>query len=171
VVIEYTNVIEYYNATLDRHFLTTSAPDIDAIELGRVNGWTPTGYELGALTVPIPSHCCSTYGQVAVPVCRFYIPPALGDSHFYSAFAEECDAVIAQFPSFMLETRAAFYVYLPDRATGDCRPPFVPVYRLWNQRLDTNHRYILQDLARRNQLLAQGWLPEGYGPTGVAWCQ
>jgi hypothetical protein len=110
-------------------------------------------------------------GQVAVPVCRFYIPPAWGDSHFFSAFAEECDQVAARFPSFVLETRAAFYVYLPDNETGNCPYPFRPVYRLWDKRADTNHRYIsVYDLPLRTQMLEQGWLPEGYGPDGVAWC-
>jgi hypothetical protein len=120
--------------------------------------------------VPLPTHCCSTYGQIAVPVCRFYIPPFFGDSHFFSAFAEECDEVAAKFPSFVLETRAAFYVYLPDKETGDCPVPFRPVYRLWNQRADTNHRYIYNSLPLRIPMLQQGWVPEGRGPAGVAWC-
>ena len=168
VHVEYDNAIEYYNAGLDHYFITASAPDLDAIEAGRITGWQPTGHSLGALTVAIPTHCCSTYGQVAVPVCRFHIPPA---SHFYSAFAEECDQVAARYPTFVMETRAAFFVYLPDRATGTCPVPFRPVFRLWNQRADTNHRYIgFNDLPLRGLMLEQGWLPEGYGPEGVAWC-
>jgi len=171
VHVEFDNAIEYYAASLDHYFITASEPDIDAIESGRIKGWQSTGYSLAALTVPIPHYCCSTYGQIAVPVCRFYIPPPLGDSHFFSAFAEECDQVAARFPSFVLETRNAFYVYLPDKETGNCPYPFRPVYRVWNQRADTNHRYIMvDDLALRTQMVEQGWLPEGYGPVGVAWC-
>jgi hypothetical protein len=171
VHVEFDNAIEYYATSLDHYFLTAFEPDIDAIESGRMSGWQPTGYSLPVLTVPIPEFCCSTYGLVAVPVCRFYIPPALGDSHFFSAFAEECDAIAAKFPSFVLETRVAFYVYLPDKETGNCPYPNRPVYRMWNQRPDTNHRYIsVYDLPLRTQMLEQGWLPEGYGPDGVAWC-
>jgi hypothetical protein len=101
--------------------------------------------------------------------CRFYIP-APANSHFFSAFAEECDAIIAKFPSLVLETTTAFYVYLPNAETGECPYPFRPVYRVWNQRVDTNHRFISDDLDLRKQMLAEGWVPEGRGPLGVAWC-
>jgi hypothetical protein len=170
VHVDFSTVVEYYNAALDHYFVTAAAPDIDAIESGRITGWQLTGYSLAAFALPTPIHCCSTYGQTAVPVCRFYIPPALGDSHFFSAFAEECDAVAARFPTYVLESKAAFYVYLPDKETGACPRPFRPVYRLWNQRADSGHRYIYDSLPRRIPMLQQGWLPEGYGPAGVAWC-
>ena len=165
---EFTNAVEYYAAALDHYFMSGSQPDIDAIESGRLPGWVETGHELGALTVPVPQYCCSTYGQTAVPVCRFYIPPP-ADSHFFSAFAEECNAVAARFPSLVLETAAAFYVYLPNAETGECPYPFQPVYRVWNQRADTNHRFV-DTLDLRGEMLAQGWAPEGRGPLGVAWC-
>jgi hypothetical protein len=165
---EFTNVVEYYAPALGHYFMSGSEPDIDAIESDRIPGWVETGYELGALTVPVPQYCCSTYGQIAVPVCRFYIPPP-ADSHFFSAFAEECDAVAAKFPSLVLETTTAFYVYLPNAETGECPYPFVPVYRVWNQRADTNHRFV-QTLDLRGEMLAQGWAAEGRGPLGVAWC-
>ena len=167
---DYTGVVEYYNASLGHYFITGSEPDFDAIESGRIKGWERTGYSVGGFSVPIPSHCCSTGGLVGVPVCRFYIPPALGDSHFFSAFAEECDEVAAKFPSYELETRTAFYAYLPDRETGACPVPLRPVYRLWNQRPDTNHRYIYDNLPMRIPMLQAGWIPEGRGPAGVAWC-
>ena len=73
---EYANVDEYYNAGLDRFFITGSEPDLDAIDSGRIIGWAPTGYSLGGLSVPTPRYCCSTYGQVAVPVCRSHLPPS-----------------------------------------------------------------------------------------------
>jgi len=44
-----------------------------------------------------------------------------------------------------------------------------PVYRLWNRRADTNHRYTI-DPAIRAAMLAQGWIAEGYGPNAVAMC-
>ncbi len=168
--VDFVNATEYYNAALDHYFITASEPDIDAIESGRIKGWQPTGYSLGGFSVPLPFHCCSTYGQVAVPVCRYYIPPARGDSHFFSAFAEECEEVALKFPSFVLESKVAFYVILPDRDTGACPVPSRPVYRLWNRRADSGHRYIYDSLPRRIPMLAQGWIPEGYGPAGVAWC-
>jgi hypothetical protein len=77
---------------------------------------------------------------------------------------------LAKFPSLILETATAFYVYLPNAETGECSYPFRPVYRVWNRRADSNHRFISDDLDRRQQMLAQGWVPEGRGPLGVAWC-
>jgi hypothetical protein len=171
VHVEFDNAIEYYNAALGHYFITASAPDFDAIESGRITGWQATGYSLGVLTVPIAKYCCSMWGEVAVPVCRFYIPPAQGDSHFFSAIAHECTDVATKFPSFVLEAKSDFFVILADKDTGVCPFPFIPVYRLWNQRADTNHRYIVDDLARRAEMIAQGWLPEGFGPLAVAWCQ
>jgi hypothetical protein len=43
------------------------------------------------------------------------------------------------------------------------------VYRLWNHRADSNHRYTA-DAATRAAMLARGYAPEGYGPLGVAMC-
>ena len=43
--------------------------------------------------------------------------------------------------STSLESPAVFFVALPDTATGACPDATVPVYRLWNRRADSNHRY------------------------------
>jgi hypothetical protein len=110
------------------------------------------------------------------PVCRFYIPPADGDSHWYSAARDECDVVRRQFPSFEREHDAAFYVALPDPVTGSCRSKSDPgwhlaaIYRLWNGRRDSNHRYT-SDPAIRDEMRRRGYVSEGYGPDGgVAMC-
>ena len=174
--IEFTPilVVDYYNAGLDHYFISGSQPDIDALESGRTPGWKQVqdsiGGFFGALSSPE-----GYAGYDLVPVCRYFIPPA---SHFFSAFADECKAVGELYPDFVLETRAAFYVALPDSATGACPPPggagplildFQPVYRLWNRRPDTNHRFTSSPKAR-SEMIDKGWVPEGYGPTGVAWC-
>ena len=106
---------EYYNASLNQYFMSSMAPDIEAVESGRIAGWK----QIGALF-----HAWSTsYGDgdspmspVPLPVCRYFIPPA---SHFYSASAEECDSVAQRYPEFVLETR--------DRFTHICRMPSWPV--------------------------------------------
>ena len=79
----------------------------------------------------------------------------------------------------MLETPNAFAAWLPDPATGSCPPSgfrgiegdvlLAPVYRLWNSRIDTNHRYTTSQIIR-DQMIAQGWVSEGYGANGVAMC-
>ena len=43
------------------------------------------------------------------------------------------------------------------------------MYRLWNQRADSNHRYTA-DRAQRDAMIARGYAAEGYGPLGVAMC-
>jgi hypothetical protein len=168
---EAVNAIEYYNPDRDHYFYSASAPDIDALDSGQFPGWQRT--EMSFAVTAGPS---GWYGLNAA-VCRFYIPPAEGDSHFLSASADECAQVRDRFPEFVLETDAAFYVSLPDPTTGQCpADPTIdglnfqlPVFRLWNQRADTNHRYTT-NIALRNLMVQRGYVSEGYGPNSVAFC-
>ena len=68
------------------------------------------------------------------------MPPASGDSHFYTASATECNDVKTKFPQFTYEAPDVFHIALPDGATGACPAGTKPVYRLWNNRVDSNHR-------------------------------
>ncbi|MEO8755093.1 MAG: hypothetical protein ABI624_20720 [Casimicrobiaceae bacterium] len=61
------------------------------------------------------------------------------------------------------------YIALPDVATGDCPAGLVKVYRLWNNRADSNHRYTT-DLALKATMIAKGYLAEGYGPDATIMC-
>jgi hypothetical protein len=153
------NVIEYYHAALDHYFITALAAEIAALDDGMLSGWTRTGQRFHA-------YAGATAG--ASPVCRFYIPPANGDSHFFSASASECAATKARFPQFIDESDNVMWITLPDLVTGACPPGAMPVYRLWNRRVDSNHRYVT-DAAFRAEMIARGYVPEGYGD-GVAMC-
>ena len=161
-------VIEYYNPTLDHYFMSSLQPDIDALDSGRFFGWSRTGLTFQAFGDAVSG------GPETNPVCRFYIPPP-SDSHFFSASPAECAAVLAKIPvdpnyaSFEYETPNAFYIALPDPLTGACPAQTIPVYRFWNQRADSNHRYTA-DLATKAQMLAKGYVPEGYGPDAVIMC-
>ena len=156
--------VEYVNPARDHYFITASAPDIDALDAGRIAGWHRTG-----LTFLVEGTAVADVGMVQ-PVCRFYIPPFEGDSHFFSAFPEECSQVGVRHPEYVRETDAAFYVALPDPTTGACNGGGgLPVYRLWNQRSDSNHRYTT-NLFIRGLMLQRGYASEGYGPDGVAFC-
>jgi len=155
----YVPVIEFYAPNLDHYFIATEAqPDVAALDSGAIPGWVRTGEFFRALPGPLPG---------TSPVCRFYIPPAYGDSHFFSASPAECAQVQVKFPFFELETPNAFYVHPPD-AAGACPQGTVELYRLWDARPDTNHRYTT-DPAVRAQMIARGWLPEGSG-IGVVAC-
>jgi hypothetical protein len=162
-------VVEYYNRTLDHYFMSPLAGDIDALDTGRLHGWSRTGRNFMAFGLA-PSDF-----PAGSPVCRYYIPPTHGDSHFLSASPSECDAVAAHVASdanysgYILETPAAFFAVLPDAMTGACAPGLQPLYRLWNQRADSNHRYVT-DLALRTDMLERGYAAEGYGDLGVAMC-
>jgi hypothetical protein len=100
----------------------------------------------------------------ASPVCRFYGVPEAGlDTHFYSALPFECDALPRKFAGWKEETDNAFGVWLPDPQTGQCPAMSVPIYRSWNTRGDSNHRYTT-DPAVQQQMIARGYDAEGSGP-------
>ena len=67
------------------------------------------------------------------------------------------------------ESPNAFYIGLPDMGTGACAAGTVPVYRLWNNRSDSNHRYTI-DTRVKVEMIAKGYLAEGYGPDAVVMC-
>ena len=45
----------------------------------------------------------------------------------------------------------------------------MPIYRVFSNRPDANHRY-LTDKALRKQMAAKGWLAEGDGPDLIVMC-
>lgn len=152
--------IEFYNAALDHYFMSSRQDDIDALDFGRLPGWSRTGQAFAVF----PQFVSGTS-----PVCRYYFPPQVGDSHFFSASVQECAEVASKFPSFVLEDPDVMFVALPNLATGMCASTTTAVFRLWNQRLDSNHRYTT-DRNIRKQMLAKGYVAEGYGPDGVVMC-
>jgi hypothetical protein len=154
------DVVEFYNAGRDHYFMSAAPAEIADLDAGVHPGWLRTG-------LSFKGYASATAG--ASPVCRFYIPPAIGDSHFYSASPAECADVRARFPAFTYEAPDVFHIGLPDVATGACAAGTVPVYRVWDNRADTNHRYTTS-LAVRQQMLAAGWVAEGYGPGQVIMC-
>jgi cytochrome c553 len=153
-------VVEFYNIARDHYFMSGAAAEIADLDSGVHAGWVRTGLSFKAYAV-------TTTG--ASPVCRFYLPPAYGDSHFYSASPAECAQIVAKYPGFVYETAATFYIGLPDMTTGACATGWSPVYRVWDNRPDTNHRYTTS-LTVRQQMLGQGWVGEGYGPNQVIMC-
>jgi hypothetical protein len=84
--------VEFYNLALDHYFISALQPDIDALDSGRLAGWARTAESFKVY----PSQAAG--GAGVNPVCRIYIPPALGDSHFISASPQECNETRAKFP-------------------------------------------------------------------------
>jgi len=162
--------IEYYNPSLNHYFMTVNPQEVAELDLGVFAGWQRTG--LSFLTY---GSAPAAAGTSAGPVCRFYIPPQHGNSHFFSADPVECaiarDKITTDpnFSGYVEETPSAFFITLPDKVTGACPANTTPVYRLWNQGSASNHRYTTSVVVK-NQMIASGWLAEGYGPDAVDMC-
>jgi len=157
--------VEYFNPALGHYFVTTLPAETAVLDNGSIAGWIRTGQWFWAY--PASGNASGSRS----PVCRFYGRPEAGlDSHFYSASPAECDAVLDQFASaWILETSDLFDIGLPDPSAGTCAAGTAPVYRLYNDRPDANHRYTA-DMQVRASMIAAGWIPEGYGTGGVVMC-
>jgi len=153
------DVIEYYNSSLDHYFVTWLPAEIAALDAGTaIRGWTRTGLAFRAWTTPEAG---------TAPECRYYIPPALGNSHFYGRNGAECEAARSDHPSFVLEEARFMHLALPS--LGACPAGTLPVYRLFSNRADANHRYTI-DRSVRDAMVARGWVAEGEGADVVAMC-
>ena len=160
--------VEYYDAQLDHYFMTADATEIAALDAGQFQGWVRTGQQFPVYVAALSAGSIPSW---LVPVCRYYGLPSAGlDTHFFSASVEECAAVAAKWPTqWLLETPNAFYSYLPDTTDASCPSGTVPVYRLFNNRRNVNHRYTTS-LASRQKMIDAGWIPEGYGSMAVGMC-
>jgi hypothetical protein len=151
--------VEFYNAALDHYFITWMPDEVVKLGAGtELKGWMRTGYEFKVNTAP---------QATTAPVCRFYIPPELGDSHFFGRDVAECNATAQKFPALMLEDPQFMHMVLP--VAGVCPNDTTPIYRVFSNRTDANHRY-MTDKAVRDQMVAKGWIAEGDGPDLVVMC-
>ena len=159
-------VVEYYNAQRDHYFQTADADEIAGLDGGVFLGWQRTGQTFAAYASEVVSPDTPTRA-----VCRYYGKPELDlDTHFFSAFEEECAIIPTAFPNqWILERDNAFGIAIPAMGSGQCAFGTVPVYRMLNGRHDVNHRYTTS-LVIRQQMIDQGWIVEGYGTIGVAMC-
>jgi photosystem II stability/assembly factor-like uncharacterized protein len=157
-------VIEFHNDRLDHYFMTGDPAEIALIDADYFRGWSRTGAAFDALPP------ATTPGGGASPVCRFYGRPEKGlDTHFYSASPVECQQVRDRFgDAWIFESAAVFSVYLPT-IEGACPAGTLPLYRVYNDRADANHRYTTS-AATRDAMVASGWIAEGYGIAAVAMC-
>jgi lysyl endopeptidase len=177
-----TVVVEYYDAALDDYFITADKSEIQGLDNGVHPGWVRTG-----LTFLAYSDAASAPAD-ASPVCRFYVSPQYGDSHFYSADPAECAATATAFAGKWIEESAAlFYIQIPNKTTGACPTNTRPVYRFLNKANQIHHRYTAE-VDERNCLFygndanfdepescpvtSGQWTLEGYGnpPTQTVMC-
>jgi hypothetical protein len=168
-------VDEFYHSGLRHYFMTADAAEKQALDTGVYSDWVRSGESFKAY-----AKGSNPDGSIK-PVCRFYsepfveteqgvVPSGGVDSHFFTADADECTSVFAYCCGYwVLENDNAFQIDLPDEATGACPGGTIPVYRLWNQRTDSNHRYTTS-AAIKAEMLAEGYVAEGYGADGVVMC-
>jgi hypothetical protein len=158
-LIQTVDVVEFYNATLDHYFITWIAAEIANLDAGNTpSRWTRTGYTFKAYTTPQAG---------TSQVCRFYIPPADGNSHFFGRNPAECAAAAQEHPEFVLEDANYMQLYVPT--AGVCPAGSTPIYRLYDNRPDVNHRYTT-DRSVRDLMVAKGWIAEGDGADRVVMC-
>jgi hypothetical protein len=157
-------VVEYFHPLLDHYVMTQNAAEIAVLDAGVHPGWERTGQSLLAYR---PGQ---THFQLPA-VQRFYGLPSAGlDTHFFTIdYADQFALTYGPLSSaWVLETDNAFEIGRPDQ-DGNCPAGQIPVYRLWNQRVDSNHRYTT-DPAIKAQMIERGYVAEGYGPGLVNMC-
>ena len=162
-----TPAVEFYNAALDDYFLTANPQEIGDLDSGAHPGWVRTGLRFLVYTNP------ATAPVDAQPVCRYYVAPAFGDSHFYSADPAECTATGQKFANqWIFESAAVFYIEVPDKTTGACPSGTHAVFRFLNNANGLHHRYTAEVDVRDSIIADRGWTQEGYGtpPNQVVMC-
>ena len=160
-------VVEFYNGLLNDYFVTANPGEISDLDTGVHPGWIRTGYRFLAYAD------AATAPAGASPVCRFYVQPSFGDSHFYSADPAECAATQTRFSTqWVYESPAVFYIALPDKTTGACASNSHAVFRFLNNANGLHHRYTAEVDLRNTLLDVGGWTQEGYGgpPAQVVMC-
>jgi hypothetical protein len=156
--------VEYYHAALDHYVMTADPAEMDALDTGHFTGWQRTGM---GFNVFHPADAT----PMSLPVCRLYGSPAYGlDTHFYSASAAECADTLRNWPAqWMLESSNVFRMALPDMMSGVCPAGTMSVFRTWNRRADSNHRYTMDPVVQRG-MMNHGGMAEGYGSPPVVMC-
>jgi hypothetical protein len=156
--------VEYYHSSLDHYFITADPGEIDLLDTGHFTGWQRTGMGFNVFD---PSDATT----MSLPVCRLYGSPSYGlDTHFYSASAAECADTLRNWPAqWTLESSNVFRMALPYMMSGGCQIGTMPVFRTWNRRADSNHRYTMDPVVQMG-MMNHGGMAEGYGNPPVAMC-
>ena len=158
-------VVEFYNANLDQYHSTLDVNEIRDLDTGVHPGWARTGESFIAY---VPLYDPSNKGEI---VRRWYGKPEHGlNSHFLTWTQAEADALSVGFlaGAWILEGLDTFTIEVPD-TSGTCPAATVPVYRLWNNRPDSGHRYTASKATQQN-MIAAGYVAEGFGPNAVFMC-
>jgi hypothetical protein len=157
-----TIAVEYYYSAWNFYFLTAGPAEIAALDGGAFGGaWQRTGQQFNVYPLAGAPASSST-------VFRFFSTIfAPKSSHFYTANVAEYNALVNGV-GWQLEG-PVFSTPLPA-LDGTCPAGSIPIYRMYNNGMGgaPNHRFTT-DINVRTQMLAAGWIAEGYG-IGVTFC-
>src|SRR3989475_9815859 len=143
------DVVEYYRSATGHYFVTANPAEQAALDAG--GAWLHTGFEFKSFGLG---------SGLGISACRFFSAPALSpDTHFFTINAYEC-AVVKSSPLWIYEGLA--FEAQPPLADGDCALDRVPVYRLYNNGMNSqpNHRFVTS----KSEVAAtqdDGWILEG----------
>lgn len=146
--------VQYFHTEFEHYFMTGDQAEIARLDAGAFSGWFRTGTFYQLETDPKPGY---------VAVCRFFSPLGGKATHFFTAFADECE-LVKHNPDWTYEG-VAFYTLLPD-AQGACPEGTGAIHRLYNDGhgASPNHAYT-PDVLKKSLLIVNGWISEG-----VAFC-
>jgi uncharacterized membrane protein len=154
--------VEYYYSAWNFYFVTADPIEIAVLDGGGFGGvWQRTGQRFNVYPLVGAPASSST-------VWRFFTTSfAPKSSHFYTAIVAEYDALVKGV-GWQLEG-PVFSTPVPA-SDGTCPASTIPVYRVYNNGMAgaPNHRFTT-DINIRAQMLAAGWIAEGYG-IGVTFC-
>lgn len=158
VAAQSVTVVEYYNKTLDAHFITGRTTDQTALDAAA--DFKRTGMTFQAVTA---------LGAPAAltQVCRFYISfvSPFVSSHFYGRQGVDCESIRAQNLAGFTYEDYDFAIQQPQN--GVCASGTTPIYRGFRAAANgktSNHRYSAS-LATYNASVTAGYLGEG-----IAFC-
>ncbi len=147
-------VVEYYNKTLDAHFITGRASEQSALD--GVADFQRTGMTFQATAV-------ATAAASLTKICRFYISVATPyvSSHFYGRQGIDCESIRAQNLAGFSWEDYDFATQQP--AAGVCPVGTVTIFRGFRAAANgktSNHRYSASQ-ATYDAAVASGYIGEG----------
>lgn len=157
-------VVEFVNPLLRQYVLATQAEEINALDSGKVPGWVRSGEQFNAFRSGYVS--MSTFD-----VCRWYARTPVASTHWYFFTNYKCGLI--EFSMYheslveMVQEDAAAFAGAYVSSEGWCVYGSRPLYALWDGVI--GHRYT-PSIAIRNEMVAQGWISEGWGPHGAIAC-
>ena len=123
-----------------------------------IKGWRRTGKAFATLTAARAD---------TSPICRFYIPPRSRQFAFLRTRRHGVRRDGRQQPELRAGGPGVHAHGAAD--VGGVPAGTTPVYRVFSNRADANHRYTIER-AVRDDMVAQGWVAEGDGPDRVVMC-